>query len=104
MLLIIVVVVLFVILWYWYILCWVIKSFVFVFKKGMGLGGVMLFVVLVNVFMGMMEVLVLVKLYFKGMFWLEIFILMVVGFVIVVGSVLVFYGVFLKDVLLNVFG
>lgn len=102
--LIIVVAALSAILWHWHILRWVTKGFAFVFRKFMGLGGATSLAVSANVFMGMTEAPVLVKPYLKGMSRSEIFILMVAGFATVAGSVLVLYGVFLKDVLPNALG
>jgi len=102
--LIIVVAALSAILWHWHVLRWVTKGFAFVFRKFMGLGGATSLAVSANVFMGMTEAPVLVKPYLKGMSRSEIFILMVAGFATVAGSVLVLYGVFLKDVLPNALG
>ncbi|MEQ3747527.1 MAG: nucleoside transporter C-terminal domain-containing protein [Henriciella sp.] len=99
--LIIVVAALSAILWHWHILRWVTKGFALVFRKGMGLGGATSLAVSANVFMGMTEAPVLIKPYIKGMTRSEIFILMTAGFATVAGSVLVLYGVFLKDVLPN---
>ena len=102
--LIIVVAALSAILWHWRILRWVTKGFAAVFRRFMGLGGATSLAVSANVFMGMTEAPVLVKPYIKGMTRSEIFILMTVGFATVAGSVLVLYGVFLKDVLPNALG
>jgi CNT family concentrative nucleoside transporter len=102
--LIIVVAALSAILWHWHILRWVTKGFAFVFRRFLGLGGATSLAVSANVFMGMTEAPVLVKPYIKGMTRSEVFILMTVGFATVAGSVLVLYGVFLKDVLPNALG
>lgn len=102
--LIVVVAALSAILWHWHILRWVTKGFAAVFRRLMGLGGATSLAVSANVFMGMTEAPVLVKPYIKGMTRSEIFILMTVGFATVAGSVLVLYGVFLKDVLPNALG
>lgn len=102
--LIIVVAALSAILWHWHVLRWVTKGFAFIFRKGMGLGGATSLAVSANVFMGMTEAPVLIKPYIKGMTRSEIFILMTAGFATVAGSVLVLYGVFLKDVLPNALG
>lgn len=102
--LIIVVAALSAILWHWHILRWVTKGFAFIFRRLMGLGGATSLAVSANVFMGMTEAPVLVKPYIKGMTRSEIFILMTVGFATVAGSVLVLYGVFLKEVLPNALG
>ena len=102
--LIIVVAALSAILWHWRILRWITKGFAFVFRRFMGLGGATSLAVSANVFMGMTEAPILVKPYLKKMSRSEIFILMTVGFATVAGSVLVLYGVFLKDVLPNALG
>ncbi|MEM7460376.1 MAG: nucleoside transporter C-terminal domain-containing protein [Pseudomonadota bacterium] len=102
--LIIVVAALSAILWHWHILRWVTKGFATIFRRLMGLGGATSLAVSANVFMGMTEAPVLVKPYLKGMTRSEIFILMVAGFATVAGSVLVLYGVFLRDVLPNALG
>ncbi|MEM9180001.1 MAG: nucleoside transporter C-terminal domain-containing protein [Pseudomonadota bacterium] len=102
--LIIVVAALSAILWHWHILRWVTKGFASIFRRLMGLGGATSLAVSANVFMGMTEAPVLVKPYLKGMTRSEIFILMVAGFATVAGSVLVLYGVFLRDVLPNALG
>ena len=92
------------ILWHWHILRWVTKGFASIFRRFLGLGGATSLAVSANVFMGMTEAPVLIKPYIKGMTRSEIFILMVAGFATVAGSVLVLYGVFLKDVLPNALG
>lgn len=102
--LIIVVAALSAILWHWRILRWITKGFAFIFRRFLGLGGATSLAVSANVFMGMTEAPVLVKPYIKKMMRSEIFILMTVGFATVAGSVLVLYGVFLKDVLPNALG
>lgn len=102
--LIIVVAALSAILWHWHILRWVTKGFASIFRRFMGLGGATSLAVSANVFMGMTEAPVLIKPYIKGMTRSEIFILMTAGFATVAGSVLVLYGVFLKDVLPNALG
>lgn len=102
--LIIVVAALSAILWHWHILRWITKGFASIFQRLMGLGGATSLAVSANIFMGMTEAPVLVKPYLKGMTRSEIFILMVVGFSTVAGSVLVLYGVFLQDVLPNALG
>lgn len=102
--LIIVVAALSAILWHWHILRWITKGFAFIFRRFMGLGGATSLAVSANVFMGMTEAPVLVKPYIKKMTRSEIFILMTVGFATVAGSVLVLYGVFLKDILPNAVG
>ena len=102
--LIIVVAALSAMLWHWHILRWITKGFASIFQRFMGLGGATSLAVSANIFMGMTEAPVLVKPYLKGMTRSEIFILMVVGFSTVAGSVLVLYGVFLQDVLPNALG
>jgi CNT family concentrative nucleoside transporter len=102
--LIIVVAALSAILWHWHFLRWVTKGFASIFRRFMGLGGATSLAVSANVFMGMTEAPVLIKPYIKGMTRSEIFILMTAGFATVAGSVLVLYGVFLKDVLPNALG
>lgn len=102
--LIIVVAALSAILWHWHVLRWVTKGFASIFRRFMGLGGATSLAVSANVFMGMTEAPVLIKPYIKGMTRSEIFILMTAGFATVAGSVLVLYGVFLKDVLPNALG
>jgi CNT family concentrative nucleoside transporter len=102
--LIIVVAALSAILWHWHILRWITKGFASIFRRFMGLGGATSLAVSANVFMGMTEAPVLIKPYIKGMTRSEIFILMTAGFATVAGSVLVLYGVFLKDVLPNALG
>ena len=102
--LIIVVAALSAILWHWRILRWVTNGFAAVFRRFMGLSGATSLAVSANVFMGMTEAPVLVKPYVKTMTRSEIFILMTAGFATVAGSVLVLYGVFLKDVLPNALG
>lgn len=102
--LIIVVAALSAILWHWKILRWVTKGFATIFQRLMGLSGATSLAVSANVFMGMTEAPVLVKPYVKSMSRSEIFILMTAGFATVAGSVLVLYGVFLKDVLPNALG
>lgn len=102
--LIIVVAALSAILWHWRILRWVTQGFAFIFRRLMGLSGATSLAVSANVFMGMTEAPILVKPYVKKMTRSEIFILMTAGFATVAGSVLVLYGVFLKDVLPNALG
>ena len=102
--LIIVVAALSAILWHWRILRWITKGFAGIFRRFLGLGGATSLAVSANVFMGMTEAPVLIKPYIKGMTRSEIFILMTAGFATVAGSVLVLYGVFLKDVLPNALG
>lgn len=102
--LIIVVAALSAILWHWHVLRWVTKGFASIFRRFLGLGGATSLAVSANVFMGMTEAPVLIKPYIKGMTRSEVFILMVAGFATVAGSVLVLYGVFLKDVLPNSLG
>ncbi len=102
--LIIVVAALSAILWHWHVLRWVTKGFASIFRRFLGLGGATSLAVSANVFMGMTEAPVLIKPYIKGMTRSEIFILMTAGFATVAGSVLVLYGVFLKDVLPNSLG
>ena len=102
--LIIVVAALSAILWHWRILRWITNGFAYIFKRLLGLGGAISLAVSANVFMGMTEAPILVKPYLKKMSRSEIFILMTVGFATVAGSVLVLYGVFLKDVLPNALG
>lgn len=102
--LIIVVAALSAMLWHWHILRWVTKGFASVFRRFMGLGGATSLAVSANVFMGMTEAPILVKPYIRSMTRSEIFILMTAGFATVAGSVLVLYGVFLKDVLPNALG
>ncbi len=92
------------ILWHWRILRWITSGFALIFQRFMGLGGATSLAVSANVFMGMTEAPILVKPYIKGMTRSEIFILMTAGFSTVAGSVLVLYGVFLKDVLPNALG
>jgi concentrative nucleoside transporter, CNT family len=92
------------VLWHWHILRWVTKGFASVFRRFMGLGGATSLAVAANVFMGMTEAPILIKPYIKGMTRSEIFIMMTAGFATVAGSVLVLYGVFLKDVLPNALG
>ena len=92
------------VLWHWHILRWVTKGFASVFRRLMGLGGATSLAVAANVFMGMTEAPILIKPYIKGMTRSEIFIMMTAGFATVAGSVLVLYGVFLKDVLPNALG
>ncbi len=92
------------ILWHWHVLRWVTKGFASVFRRFMGLGGATSLAVSANVFMGMTEAPILVKPYIRTMTRSEIFILMTAGFSTVAGSVLVLYGVFLKDVLPNALG
>lgn len=92
------------ILWHWHILRWVTRGFATIFQRFMGLGGATSLAVSANVFMGMTEAPILVKPYIKNMTRSEIFILMTAGFSTVAGSVLVLYGVFLKDVLPNAIG
>ena len=102
--LIIVVAALSAILWHWRILRWITNGFATIFRRLMGLSGATSLAVSANVFMGMTEAPVLVKPYVKSMTRSEIFILMTAGFATVAGSVLVLYGVFLKDVLPNSLG
>ena len=102
--LIIVVAALSAILWHWRILRWITNGFAYIFRRLLGLGGAISLAVSANVFMGMTEAPILVKPYLKKMSRSEIFILMTVGFATVAGSVLVLYGVFLKDVLPNALG
>ena len=102
--LIIVVAALSAILWHWRILRWITQGFAVIFRRLMGLSGATSLAVSANVFMGMTEAPVLVKPYVKSMTRSEIFILMTAGFATVAGSVLVLYGVFLKDVLPNALG
>ena len=92
------------ILWHWRILQWVTNGFAYIFQRAMGLGGATSLAVSANVFMGMTEAPVLIKPYIRGMTRSEIFIMMTAGFATVAGSVLVLYGVFLKDVLPNALG
>lgn len=102
--LVIVVAALSAILWHWRILRWITNGFAAIFRRLMGLSGATSLAVSANVFMGMTEAPVLVKPYIKSMTRSEIFILMTAGFATVAGSVLVLYGVFLKDVLPNALG
>ncbi len=102
--LIIVVAALSAILWHWHVLRWVTKGFAYVFRRLLGLGGATSLAVSANVFMGMTEAPILIKPYIKGMSRSEIFILMTAGFATVAGSVLVLYGVFLRDVMPNALG
>jgi len=102
--LIIVVAALSAILWHWHVLRWVTKGFAYIFRRLLGLGGATSLAVSANVFMGMTEAPILIKPYIKGMSRSEIFILMTAGFATVAGSVLVLYGVFLRDVMPNALG
>ncbi len=102
--LIIVVAALSAILWHWHVLRWVTKGFASIFRRLLGLGGATSLAVSANVFMGMTEAPILIKPYLKGMSRSEIFILMTAGFATVAGSVLVLYGVFLRDVMPNALG
>ncbi len=102
--LIIVVAALSAILWHWHVLRWITKGFAYIFRRLLGLGGATSLAVSANVFMGMTEAPILIKPYIKGMSRSEIFILMTAGFATVAGSVLVLYGVFLRDVMPNALG
>ncbi len=102
--LIIVVAALSAILWHWHVLRWVTKGFASIFRRLLGLGGATSLAVSANVFMGMTEAPILIKPYLKQMSRSEIFILMTAGFATVAGSVLVLYGVFLRDVMPNALG
>ena len=102
--LIIVVAALSAILWHWHVLRWITKGFASIFRRLLGLGGATSLAVSANVFMGMTEAPILIKPYIKQMTRSEIFILMTAGFATVAGSVLVLYGVFLRDVMPNALG
>lgn len=61
--------------------------------------GVEFLVCFVNIFVGLIEVLLMIKFYVKIMINLELYVVMIGGFVIVVGGVLVvyiFFGVFVE--------
>ena len=91
-------------LWHIGILKLIIRFFVAIFEKAIGLGGASALGVASNIFVGNVESLIIIRAYLDKLTRSEVFIMLVVGMANVAGSTMVAYVLILHEVLPNAAG
>ena len=86
-------------LFYWKILPVVVRSFSFILRKTMNIGGALGLGASTTIFLGMIEAPLLIKPYLRDMTRSELFSLMTVGLACIAGTVMVLYATILKGVI-----
>lgn len=89
------------VLWHWKVLQWVSHLFARLFERSLGLGGAVSLATAANVFLGMVESVVIIGRYFNRLTRSELFIVMVTGLSTVAGSVMLLYALLIESVLPN---
>jgi concentrative nucleoside transporter, CNT family len=83
-------------LWHWKVLQWLTQGMALIFEKTTGLAGPTALVVAAKLFLGMTEAPLLVRPYLAKLARNDLFLIMVVGFATIAGSVLVLYATLLE--------
>ena len=91
-------------LFYWKVLPVVVRSFSWVLRRTMGLGGVEGLGTAANIFVGMVESPLLTRPYLPGISRSELFTIMTAGMATIAGTVMVLYAVILEKVIPGIMG
>jgi concentrative nucleoside transporter, CNT family len=83
-------------LWHWRVLQWITRGMAVLFERTTGLAGPTALVVAAKLFLGMTEAPLLVRPYLSRLARQDLFLIMVVGFATIAGSVLVLYATLLE--------
>ena len=85
-------------LWHWRVLQWITQGMAVLFERATGLAGPTALVVAAKLFLGMTEAPLLVRPYLARLARQDLFLIMVVGFATIAGSVLVLYATLLEPI------
>jgi len=91
-------------LFYWKVLPVVVRSFSWVLRRTMGLGGVEGLGTAANIFVGMVESPLLTRPYLPGISRSELFTIMTAGMATIAGTVMVLYAVILEKAIPGIMG
>jgi CNT family concentrative nucleoside transporter len=91
-------------LFYWKVLPLVVRSFSWVLRRAMGIGGVEGLGTAVNIFVGMIEAPLLTRPYLSGISRSELFTIMTSGMATIAGTVLVLYAIILGKTIPGIMG
>ncbi len=91
-------------LFYWKVLPVIVRSFSWVLRRTMGLGGVEGLGTAANIFVGMVESPLLTRPYLKGISRSELFTIMTAGMATIAGTVMVLYAVILDKAIPGIMG
>ena len=91
-------------LFHWGVLQWIVRSFSWVLRRTLGIGGALGLATAVNVFVGMVEAPLLIKPYLVRMSRGELFAVMVVGMAGIAGTVMMLYASLLAPVIPGALG
>jgi len=91
-------------LFYWKVLPVVVRSFSWVLRRTMGLGGVEGLGTAANIFVGMVESPLLTRPYLPGISRSELFTIMTAGMATIAGTVMVLYAVILDKIIPGIMG
>ncbi|MBN1832146.1 MAG: nucleoside:proton symporter [Deltaproteobacteria bacterium] len=91
-------------LYHWRIIPLVVKSFSWVLRRAMGIGGVEGLGVTANIFVGMVESPLLIRPYLLGISRSELFTIMTAGMATIAGTVLVLYASVLRESIPGIMG
>ncbi len=89
---------------HWRVLPWIVRGLSRALERSLGIGGAVGLGTAANVFVGMVEAPLFVRVYLRQLSRSELFMLMVAGMATIAGTVLILYATFVGKVLANAVG